>query len=45
MEKVVPKQSQGWNSETVNAVIYGEIGDEISAAALAQDLRRSYIVC
>lgn len=32
MEKVVPKQPQAWNSETVSAVIYGEISAEISAA-------------
>lgn len=43
MEKVVPKQPQAWNSETVSTVIYGEISAEISAAELAQDLRRNYI--
>jgi len=41
MEKVVPKQSQAWNSDTVSAVIYREISAEISAVELARDLRRN----
>lgn len=32
MEKVVPEQSQAWNSATVSNVIYGEISSVISTA-------------